>query len=171
MARSSRITVKKTGDYKAVVKKFEDLPMHVQQAANIALGESASKGERIAVKHIKNQDLKWAPLSKAYLRSKTKKGLSEKKLIATSSYFQAITSIVVKGHAFIGVKRGVYETQEVDEDGKNKSIEIANLALIMEYGSIKRNIKPRKLWKPTMLELIKWIRDSGIFVKEIKKKI
>jgi len=63
--------------------------------------------EGIVKKHISNQDLNWKPLSESYKKYKLNKGLSENIYVATSSYFQAITSYVdEKGMVvFIGIKQ------------------------------------------------------------------
>jgi len=164
---NTKFTSTTYGDWKSIVNKLEGLDKKVDEAMNVALAQTTLKGEKIAVKHIVNQDLKWRKLNKAYKKRKIALGKSEKTLISSSTYLQSITSFVAGGYGFVGVKRGVYAKSE---EGK-EPIEVANIALIMEYGSEKANIKPRRLWKPTLLELKSWIRDSGIFVKEIKKKL
>lgn len=164
---AKRISVKKIGDFNNVIKKMEALPTAVQAGADIALRQTTLKGEQIAVKHIKNQDLGWVALNKQYLLLKFKRGLSEKIYVATSSYMQAVTSYAEKGMGWCGVKRGVYSR---DSDGKNIE-EIANIALTLEYGSKKRNVKERPLWRPTLRELRAWIISSGVFVKAIKGAI
>lgn len=158
-----KMKAKHTGSFGAVIKKLKALPNNVDEAAQVALRQTILKGERIAVLHMRNQDLRWRKLKKSYKDSKIKKGLSEKTLIATSTYMQSITSFDAAGYGFVGIRRGVYD--------KASGMELANLALIHEYGSVSRGIKPRKLWKPTMLELKKWIKESGIFVKSIKKRL
>lgn len=163
----AKMKVTKIGDFKNVVRKMEALPTAVQAGAEIALRQTTLKGEQIAVKHIKNQDLNWVALSKNYQLQKFKKGLSDKILVATSSYMQAITSYTEKGLGWVGVKKGVYSK---DSDGKNIE-ELANIALTLEYGSKKRNVKARPLWRPTLRELQAWIKSSGVFVKAIKGAI
>jgi hypothetical protein len=122
------------------------------------------RGEAIAKLHLQNQDLGWQPLSDRYLKLKMKqrKGkrrLSEKTLIATSSYFQSITSKVLGRRVLIGVMRGVR-----NDDGQ----EIANIAKIHEYGSTARNIPARPLWQPTLEELKNYVTTARPFLRSAR---
>lgn len=160
---STKFTSKTYGDWKAVAQKLNAMPEKVDDAMKLALSQTVLKGEKIAVMHMKNQDLRWRKLNKAYKALKVRQGKSDKILVASSTYIQSITSFTAGGYGFVGVRRGIYQ--------KGADLELANIALIMEYGSEARGIKPRKLWKPTLMELRAWIESSGIFIKEIKKKI
>lgn len=157
------IQINKYGDFNKILKQMEQLPGKLEEGIAIGFAQTSAKGEQIVVKHLKNQDLGWIGLKKQTIARKKAKGHSSKTLIATTSMFQSITSMTMGNYCFIGVKRGV-KNKETGE-------ELANIAAVHEYGSIARNIKPRKLWKPSMIELRKWVQESGVFIKAIKKMI
>lgn len=155
------ININKTGDINAVLAHLQNFPKKLDEALQQGFMQVAAKGEQIVVKHLKNQDLQWLPLKKATIAAKKRKGHSNKKLIATTSMMQSITSMTVGNYSFIGVRRGSIHSETGEQ--------LANIAAVHEYGSEARNIKPRKLWKPSMLELKKYVQESGVFVKAIKK--
>ena len=102
------------------------------------------------------------------IEAKIKKGESENILVATSTYFQSITSYVKGNTAYAGVKR------EARYTGKDGSEEIAKIAAIHEYGSESGNIPKRELWKPSLEETLQWTVDNNnpvkIFLDRIKRK-
>ena len=123
------------------------------------------EAEKTAVEYLQKQDLGCKPLSERYKALKKRKGLSEKTLIATSTYFQSITSWTTKQAIYVGVKRNVK-----NKDGE----EVANIAKVHEYGSVKRNIPARPLWKPTLVEMQGRLAKRTPFVtamfKYVKRK-
>lgn len=154
-----------TGDWKAVEALVNSLKAEIVEANNQALAQAALKGEGIAKEHISKQDLNWTPLKAATVSAKVKKGQSENILVATSTYFQSITSWHTKGKAYVGIKK-----QVVEEDGAL----VADIARTLEYGSVTRNIPERPLWQPTMKEVIKWMQDgknkpSSILLERLNK--
>lgn len=152
-------------------KAVSNMVRDIEIINTIELKRIGLQAEKKAVLHLRNQDLNWKPLSERYRKRKTGersrtrndggrdrrfKKMSEKILIATSSYLQAITSWVQKETAYIGVKRGVK-----NKDGQ----EIGNIAKIHEYGSIARNIPARPLWKPTFEEMQSEIKNRPSFAQ------
>jgi hypothetical protein len=114
----------------------------------MSLARFGLKAEGIAKKHINRQDLGWRPLDPATLAQKIRAGHSENILVATSSYFQSITSWVFGGQtALAGVKRSAR-----NEDGEL----LANIAAVQEFGSESAGIPARPLWKPTYEETMEW---------------
>jgi hypothetical protein len=93
------------------------------------------------------QDLGWTPLKAKTVAQKLREGKSELILIATSSYFQSITSWVKEDTAYAGVRKGIK-----GKDGQ----QIDAVAAVHEYGSPTKNIPARPLWKPTFDETMKW---------------
>lgn len=155
--------------FDVVNNAINNLSRDIQKINLIEMQRIGLQAEKKAVMHLRNQDLNWKPLSERYKKRKTGersrtrkdggqgkrlKKLSDKILIATSSYLQAITSWATKDVAYVGVKRGVKNA-----DGQ----EIGNIAKIHEYGSIARNIPARPLWKPVYDEMQKEIRNRPSF--------
>jgi len=140
-----------TGDWKAVEALIKVLKNEAEIASNQALAQAGLKAEAIAKTHISKQDLNWTPLKASTVAAKVKKGQSENILVATSTYFQSITSWHTKGKAYVGIKK-----QVVEEDGSL----VADIARTLEYGSVTRNIPERPLWQPTMAEVIKWMKEK-----------
>lgn len=157
---NDRVRVKLYG-FEQVRQFIDNLKNDIYQIMVEPMMQVGLKGEAIAKQHLRDQDLNWKPLSPTYLKWKTtkrkgKRRMSEKTLIATSSYFQSITTWADLKKAYIGVKRGVN-----NEEGQ----EIANIAKIHEYGSTKRNIPARPLWQPTLEELKSYVVAERPFVK------
>lgn len=152
---------KKTGDWEKVKRLIKELAPEFQRARVKSLKRFGLKAEALAKLHMSKQDLGWPPLKPSSLAAKIRKGYSENILIASSSYFQSITSWVDDTTSYAGVKREAKnaETGEV----------IANIAAVHEYGSRVRNIPPRPLWQPVGKETITWARtenNPAIFVLE-----
>lgn len=157
----------KVGDWNKIGLLIQNMPMELKKAQVTALKHWGLKAEAIAKKHISAQDLGWKPLKPETISAKVRAGYSENILVATSSYFQAITSWVdtkeMKAHA------GVKKTAK-DADGNM----IADIAAVHEFGSESGNIPKRELWHPTFKETLEWFKKSNsrpaiIFAKNIKK--
>lgn len=156
-------SVKKTGDWNKVHRVVLNLDKDMRDARTVGLMQVALKAERIAVKHIQNQDLNWQGLESKTKAQKSRKGQSDNILIASTDYIQSITRFTTKNTAFAGVKK----------DTTNRSgDDIISIAAVHEFGS--RDIPARPLWKPTSKETEKWIRDKKLFasiaVKNIKNR-
>lgn len=130
----------------------------INAANTIALRKISLKAERIMVKYILSQPSVWPALSPTYLEQKKRKGLSNKTLIASSSMYGSIKPFSNDKIAFAGLKRKVK-----NKDGE----ELANIAAIMEFGSKRRNIKPRPFIAPTYQAVLRWMNKNKIFVSEI----
>jgi hypothetical protein len=151
--------VQKFGDWELIENLARNMGADVTRANKIALAQIAARAEASAVKHIRDQDLKWAPLKPEYLARKKKKGLSNKTMIATSSYMQAVTSKVNQN--------GTASYAGVFRKSKNKEgEEIADIAKTMEYGSIVRGIPARPLWRPVYNEMKKYLTQTKLFAAE-----
>lgn len=137
--------VRKTGDWTKAKRIARKLQKRMDNAASKTVARMALEAERMAVKLLADQPSDWDPLSEKYKKQKEKRGQSEKILIATSTYFQSITSFNVSSFiAFAGVKRSAK-----GEDGQI----VADIAAIHEYGSKKRNIPARPLWTKVYKEM------------------
>lgn len=158
--------VTRTGNWRGAASLIDNLEKECKIAVDTSLKRFALKAEGTAKKHLRDQDLGWAPLKAATLAAKIRKGYSEKTLIRTSSYFQSITSWVdgSSDTAYVGVKKEVKE-----RDGRY----IYEIARVHEMGSLSGLIPARPLWRPTMEETVEWHRKNNnpaqIFLRNIKK--
>lgn len=148
-----------TGNWGSVSKVVKSLNANMNTARRMSLQHWALYAESTAKGHISFQDLPWAELSPDWLEHKVRHGLSEDIYVATSSYFQSITSYVdMKTFtAFAGVKRGVYEA-----DGT----EIVNIAELLEFGFLEYpflvgGLPARPLWQPTFEETLLWWKENA----------
>jgi len=138
------------GNWSNLIRKLDQFQSELDDLIKQALIQSGEYVESTAVKHLKNQDLPWQPLTPRYLarklryKAKGSRTLSEKILIATGTYFQSITTYIEGLIAFVGVKRGVAR----EEDGTD----VVNIAIVHELGAPNANIPARPLWKPTLEE-------------------
>lgn len=142
------------GDWTRAGNLVNALRNEAIKSREIALKRMGLSAEKIAKQHISSQDLKWAPLNADYKAAKVRKGMSENILVATSSYFQQITSWTADGTVYVGVKKVA----------RNKSgQELANIAAVHEYGSTTANIPARPLWRPTLSDLKAAIAKNQVF--------
>jgi hypothetical protein len=163
---------KKIGDWNKVVSLVFSISKGMEKARETSLKRFGLKVEGLAKTHISTQDLNWKPLSPTYKAWKLRGGgknntkkLSENILVATSTYFQSITSWVDGETVYAGVRR---EASYAD------GAKVANIAAVHEFGSPSRNIPARPLWKPSYKEAIAWHKTSNspekLFLENIKKK-
>lgn len=159
------MSVRRIGSWGLASAIIKRLSYDLQQSRDKSLRLISLYAEKTAITHLRDQDLNWKPLKPNTLKRKLKVGESEKTLIATSSYFQSITSWLQKDTALVGVKRNV----------RNKQGQvIANIARVHEFGSPLRRIPKRPLWKPTLKETIvfanKEANPAKLYLEFIKKK-
>ena len=148
-----------------VAAAIANIGLEMEKAKGIALKQWGLHAEALAKKHMSTQDMGWEELKPATLAAKIRKGQSENILIATSDYFQAITSWTDKEAAYAGVKKGVK-----DREGNV----IADIAAVHEYGSKSGEIPARPLWQPVYKETMEWFVKSDmtpvrIFARNMKK--
>lgn len=161
------MAMQRIGDWEKVAYLISHLGEEMKKAQLQAMQRWGLKAEALAKKHIQAQDLGWTPLKPSTISAKIRKGYSENILVATSSYFQSITSWVDKDKmiAYAGVKKTAK-----GKDGE----EIADVAATHEFGSRSGGIHARPLWQPVFAETMDWFessdsRPSIIFMKNIKK--
>lgn len=149
------------GDWDKAQKFLGNLPRIMDEVAHRVAVKTGLMGEAIAKRYLGGQSLNWTPLAEKSLKAKKRKGHSDAILIATSSYFQAITTWNDKDGAYVGVKR----------TAKNRDGEvIANIAAVHEYGSLVRGIPARPLWQPTLDQLTKDVKSQDPFRKELERR-
>lgn len=156
----------KFGDWNKAINLTSNMNTVIDRSIRTTLMQISARAEAMAVKFMSDQSLKWEPLSRKYLTQKQRKGLSTKILIATSTYFQSITSQTNGYTGFAGVLKQIR-----NKDGE----EIADIAQVHEYGSIGRGIPPRRLWHVVYVEMRKFIKTSRIFetnvIRDLKRGI
>ena len=156
----------KFGDWELVKRLSQRLPSVLDQSTKQTLMQITLKAEGMAVKFMAEQSLSWQPLSRQYLDTKRREGLSTKILIATSTYFQSINSQVKNNVGFAGVLKQVR-----NDDGEV----VADIAKIHEFGSIGRNIPPRRLWLVVFKHMRQFLIKNRIFernaVNDMRKSI
>ena len=150
------------GDWNKALALSKSMPEAIDHSLKQTMAKVTVKAERMAVKFMSDQSLKWPPLSKQYMNKKAREKLSNKILIATSTYFQSITSKVEGYNGLTGVFK-----QVKTKDGQN----VADIAKIHEYGSIMRNIPPRRLWSVVFKDMNSWLKSSNIFSVEAMNEI
>lgn len=157
---------RKTGDWGKVSRIIGGLGADMEYAQQKSLKRFALKAEAIAKGHISKQDLNWPALKPATQEKKARAGQSSKILVATSSYFQAITSYVEGETAYAGVKK-----TSKNEEGEV----IADIARVLEFGSVSRNIEERPLWRPTFKGAMGWhVKNNSptkYFMERMKTKV
>lgn len=155
----------KIGDWDKIQRITGALAKEMENARKISLKRWGLKAEGFAKSHISKQDLNWKPLEPATIAQKIRKGYSENILVATSSYFQSITSWSDGERAYAGVKKTAK-----DADGNV----IADIAATHEFGSKSGKIPARPLWKPVFDETMEWFdkkenQPATIFMQLISK--
>lgn len=158
------VHVKRIGDWDKVKALVANLGNELRKSQEICLSRFALKTEAIAKTHMSTQDLGWKSLKAATVARKIRRVESENILIATSTYFQSITSWTDNETAYAGVKRDV-----VNKEG----VKVLDIAKLHEFGTKAGGIPARPLWKPTWDEALAWCVKSNspvdIFMDRIKK--
>lgn len=153
------------GNWGAISRLVKNIDRDLIEARKISLRRFVLFAEGSAKKHLRDQDLKWKPLSAKYLVAKVKRGGSGKILIDTSTYFRNITGYIKNETALVGIKR---------EAKDKKGNVLANIARVHEFGSPARNIPARPLWQPVLKESIEYMKKSGnpavIYLELIENK-
>jgi hypothetical protein len=139
--------MRKTGNWNGISRLISTMPDTLADARRLSLRRWSLKAEGVAKGHMSAQDLGWTALKAKTVAAKLKEGKSELILIATSSYFQSITSWSTDDTALAGVKKGTR--------GKDGQI-IDVVAAVHEFGSPSKNIVARPLWQPTLEETMRW---------------
>lgn len=166
------------GDWGKLKIASRSLASDIKKAETKALHKIALKAESTAKEYILSQPSSWQPLNPAYKARKTGRGRTRNDggqdrrykrksglmLIATSSYIQSITS---KVDARVMVAYAGVTKKAVHKESKRPLVDIAK---IHEFGSKARNIPARPVWQPTMKLVKKWIKDSRVLQKELKKQ-
>lgn len=155
----------RTGDWQRVANIVANLNREAVAAYKESLMKFGLKVEALAKKHIASQDLNWQTLKPLTVARKVRKGQSEKILIATSTYFQSISSWVEGDTVYAGVKKTAYAADGITE--------LADIAAVLEFGSQNGAIPARPLWQPTFDEAIKWHkannRPQDIFLRRLRR--
>lgn len=161
------MAIRRIGDWEKVARLISNLEEEMKKAQIQSLKRWGLKAEALAKKHISTQDLSWTPLKPSTISAKIRKGYSENILVATSSYFQSITSWVDIStmSSYAGVKKTA--------KGKDGEV-VADIAATHEFGSKDGGIPARPLWQPVFSETMDWFeksdsRPSVIFLNNIKK--
>lgn len=142
------------GDWDKAKMLTGNLKKDIDASNKIALKQLGLEMERQIVKKIKSQPGAWKALTEKYLESKQKKGFSGLMLVRSSSLLQSITSYADNKQAMAGVKRGKKNPEGGD---------VANIAAIMEYGSVKRNIPPRPFLVPVFMDIRREVLQTNYF--------
>lgn len=134
------------GDWARAHRLVDQLASRIRKGLEAGLKQACARTERAVVKHIQSQDLAWQELSPAYLAYKERAGLSEQIYIATSSYMQAITSLVDAAilRGTVGVMRSAQR-----KDGTV----FGDIPATLEFGTKDGKTPPRPLWRPTLAEM------------------
>lgn len=160
------MSMRRTGNWGGIGRLISTLPQELEAAKRLSLRRWSLKAESLAKGHMSAQDLGWTPLKAKTVARKLREGKSELILIATSSYFQAITSWVDNDKALVGVKKGTR-----GKDGQLLDV----VARTHEFGAPSKNIPARPLWTPTYNETMKWHKANNrpeyLFYLAAKKKL
>lgn len=152
------------GDWGKLKMASRSLASDIKKAEVIALKKIGLKAESTAKEYILSQPSSWSPLTREYRERKERMRRSNKILISTSSYIQSITH---KVDARVMVAYAGVTKKAVHKESKRPLVDIAK---VHEFGSKARNIPARPVWQPTMKLVKKWIKDSRVLEKELKKQ-
>lgn len=159
------MALNRIGDWERVGNLVANINKEMVAARDLSLKRFGLKVEAVAKGHMSSQDLGWTPLKPLTVARKLSKGQSEDILIATSTYFQSITSWVDGDSVMAGVKKAAYS-----DDGKT---ELADIAAVHEFGSKSGKLPARPLWTPTFEEVIAWHlknnRPQDLFLQAIRR--
>jgi len=152
------------GDWDKASKLAQNLHKEINDANRIALQKVGLKTEREVVKYIQSQPSDWPSLDENYLKRKERQGDSNLMLRKSGTYINSIRSSVIAplSKVFVGVKK-----EAVSDDGEV----LANIGKTLEYGSEKMNIPPRPHFGPVKKNMLKKIREEGLFTKYLNEAL
>jgi len=154
----------KLGDWGKLKMASTSLAKDLKKAEVMALKKIGLKGETVAKEYILSQPSSWQPLNAEYKKWKEANKRSNKTLISSSSYLQSITHKIDARAmvAYAGVTK-----KTTHKESKRPMMDIAK---VHEFGSKGQGIPARPVWRPTLALVKKWILDSRVVEKEIKKQ-
>jgi len=157
------LTVRGLKQAREVVENSPKILVKVKDRLSKRLAE---EGLKIIRRHIINQDLPWAPLSKEYLATKVNQRLSENTYEATGEFAK---NIQIRKDSSRDVWRiGAFS----DVPHKASGLSMHRLGMILEYGCEEVGIPARPLFRPSAVELQRKIRgEQGQIKNEILKEV
>ena len=99
--------LRKIGDWRKVERLIGAISKEMKASREIALKRIGLKLEGTAKLHMSNQDLGWVSLAPETMAAKLRKGYSNNVLVASSDYFQAITSFIPPGDGVVYAGKGL----------------------------------------------------------------
>lgn len=140
------IRIEPYGDWEGLQLIIDRLPRVIKEGYTKGAERVCKRILQIARKHIREQggSLNWPPLSDSTVDMKDSLGLNGGIYVLTGLYYQSMSYWTNNRNIFqVGIKSRV----------KNKfsggRISVAQIATILEMGSVSRNIPPRPLWGPS----------------------
>lgn len=127
------------------------------------LEEEANRLAEMVRQAIYHQQYRWKPLSQRYLKWKERKGRDTRIYLATHEYVQSIQVTPTPDDEEVAFVVGLPDKIHVDS-----GLPLRKLAAIHEFGSRKRNIPARPLWRPTWE---RWRREVKAKVNKRLKEI
>jgi len=134
MPKILKIRTKK--DIRNARKHFEKALRVISLAEAEAAARQVQREVRTSIRKGRSE---WVELSSKYLSHKERKKLDLRIYISTKEFYKAIVVIKGKNGYYVGMKNG---------DHTKAKIPYGFLAAILEFGSDKRNIPARPLWRP-----------------------
>ena len=143
--------------FREVEDFFKRLPGRLEKAIHEALQHAANEVEKDISTILKTEgrshNVEWSPLKEAYVKWKTRKGFSEKKLHKTTSMKQSLGQKWERNSVIVGVNA---------RDSKTGF----PYPIAMEYGT-QKGIPPRPFMTPVFQKLIK----DKVLEKALKKAL
>jgi hypothetical protein len=132
---------------KQKLKRIQDLANLNEQYVEDVHKQIIQEAYRRVIEHIDKQDLGWKPLNEEYLLRKIREGYNPGKWIRTGLLKDSIQTFQITDENlwFVGIMGDV---KYPDSD-----ISVALVASVLEYGSQKRNIPPRPLFRTVRREM------------------
>lgn len=158
------LSFKKVGQWDMFNHLTKNIDRDLYKGAIAGQKKVVEKIASIVKGHLRNQDLKWKPLNKAYASRKANDYI----LLKSWKYYNAISIQRTKrDEFFVGVEKGLYYR------GRWGSIQVAYMAYLHEVGTTGIWGKPielpaRPLWKPSIKEFQKNFGIEETITKAIR---
>lgn len=144
MRRGLALRFNLTGHWTKTVTNFKTLPRDTLVATSLAHRNFGRRLERRVKRHMRNQDLPWAPLAKSTLYHRRMRGnYGTGALMDTQAYYHAIKVWQSSYVVYVGVPR--------DAGVNKRGVPIAVYAALQETGT--KRIPARPLWEPSFSEM------------------
>ena len=156
------------GDWDKVQKLLDGIDLTIRIGTTMGQVSAANKLKAVIRKNIRENggSIGWPPVSRRYAMKKRSMGYDPNNLLVLTGLYYRSINIWSNGNTYyVGLKA---RTRNMRTGGK---ITLAEIATILEHGSVVKKIKARPLWKPSFKQFGGTARIKYLIIWHIRNQI